>query len=97
MFNLTMLLLGLASMVLGSILRVRLYLVLGCTGILVDLASIVYKIVIQLQRTYQMTIIGSLLLVLGLSVVAGSVYYKTHREEIEKRLQCLREWFGTYE
>lgn len=97
MFNLTMIVLGLASMVVGSILRVRLYLVLGCTGILVDLASIVYKIVVQLQRTYQMTIIGSLLLLLGLSVVAGSVYYKTHQDEIEKWLDGLRRKFGLWE
>jgi len=96
-FNLTMLLLCLATMGVGSLLRVRLYLVLGAAGALVDLASLAYKVVVRLERTYQMTIIGMLLLMLGAAIVAGSVYYKTRRESVELALAKLRERLGVWD
>lgn len=96
-FHLTMLVLCLAAMALGSLLRVKLYLSLGCAGILVDLASIFHKVIIHMERTYQMTVIGLLLLVLGIAVVGGSVYYKTQRQKVEDWLNRLRTRFGVWE
>jgi len=96
-FNLTLIVLGLAAMICGSILRVRLYLLLGATGILVDLASLFYKIVVRMDRTYRMTLIGLLLLVLGIAVVGGAVYFKSNRKKVEAWLTRLRERLGIWE
>ncbi|MHC4200664.1 MAG: hypothetical protein ACYSU0_11785, partial [Planctomycetota bacterium] len=96
-FHLTMILLGLAAMGVGSFLRVRLYVLLGGGTVLVDLAALGYKFVAKLERTYQMTIIGTLLLLLGVVVVAGSVYYKTQRETVELWLAKVRKRLGTWE
>jgi hypothetical protein len=96
-FNFTMLALCLASMGLGSLFRIRLYLMMGFGGLLITVASIVYKVVIGLDTTYRMTSIGSLLLLLGVGLVAGSVYYKTHRVEFEQKLNRFRSFLGDWE
>jgi len=82
-FNLTMIVLCLLAMGLGGLLRVRLYLALGLAGLLVDLVSILYKALVHMERGARMTVIGSLVLVLGAIVVFGAIYYKTHKERFE--------------
>jgi hypothetical protein len=96
-FHVTLLILGLAAMVLGSFLRLKLYLVLGCATILVDLAALFYKMVIRMEKTFQMTVIGVLLLLLGIAVVGGSAYYKTQRQTIDAWIKRLRERLGVWE
>lgn len=93
-FNLTLILLGLVAMVVGSLLRVRLYLVLGLLGILVDLGSILHGAVVQMESAYRWTVVGSLLLLVGIGVVGGSVYYKARSEAIEARIARLRKFWG---
>jgi len=83
-FNVTLLFLCLASMALGSAMRVRLYVVLGFAGVAVDLASIVVKVLIHMDRGERMTSVGVLVLLLGAALVGGAVYYKTHRDEIDE-------------
>ena len=96
LFNLTMIFLGIASMIFGTLLRLRLFLIVGAAGIIADLISIFSKMVMHMERTAQMTAIGMLILVLGVSLVIGTVYYKTHREAfnavLEKWLSKLRQW-----
>jgi hypothetical protein len=96
-FNLTLLLLCLACMALGSVLRVRLYLVLGFAGVLVDLASIVVKVLVRMERGERMTSVGVLVLLIGAALVGGAVYYKTHRDEIDERLAVWRGRLGAWE
>lgn len=95
-FNGTMLGLCVASMLLGSLLRVRLYLVLGFCGIVVNLASIVVKVIRNFERNAQMMSVGSLILLTGIALVAGAVYFKTHRAQVaawnEAWRQRLRSW-----
>jgi len=83
-FNVTLLFLCLASMALGSAMRVRLYVVLGFAGVAVDLASIVVKVLVHMDRGERMTSVGILVLLLGAALVGGAVYYKTHRDEIDE-------------
>ncbi len=96
-FNLTLLLLCLAAMALGSLLRIRLYLVLGLAAVLVDLASIVAKVLVRMDRGERMTSVGLLVLVLGGGLVSGAIYYKTHRDVIEERLATWRQRLGRWE
>ncbi len=95
-FNLTMMLLCLAAMAIGSFFKVRLYLFLGFGALIVDLFSIVYKVMRHMENI-RMTAIGLLILLLGAGLVIGSVYFKAHREEIEAWLERVRARFGTWE
>jgi hypothetical protein len=87
----------LAAMALGSLLRIRLYLVLGFAAVLVDLASIVVKVLVRMDRGERMTSVGVLVLVFGGALVSGAIYYKTHKDEIEARLSAWRRRLGSWE
>ncbi|HEV7502803.1 MAG TPA: hypothetical protein VGQ33_22450, partial [Vicinamibacteria bacterium] len=89
-FNLTLLVLCLAAMALGSAIRVRLYVVLGFAGVAVDLASIVVKALVYMDRGERMTSVGILVLLMGAALVGGAVYYKTHRDEIDSMTDSWR-------
>jgi len=82
-FNLTMILLCLLGMGLGSFLRIRVYLAMSFAGLMVDLISILYKVLIQMERSARMTIIGSLVLVIGAILVFGAIYYKTNKAKLD--------------
>lgn len=97
-FHATMIVVCLAAMALGSLLQVRLYVVCGFAGLFVDLASIVYRVVAGIdERGTQMTVIGSLVLIAGISLVLGAIYYKTHRDDINRRMDRLTGTFGSWE
>jgi len=96
-FNLTLLLLCLAAMALGTFVRVRLYLVLGFVGIVVDLASITVKILTHLDRAARMTSVGAIVLLLGTALVGGAVYVKTHHDELDAWLESIRRRFSAWE
>jgi len=96
-FNLTLVILCLLSMGLGSFLRIRLYLVLGFAGLMVDLGSIVYKMLARMDRSAQMTIVGSLVLVIGALLVFGAIYFKTHQEALTARFDGWRRRLGEWE
>jgi hypothetical protein len=96
-FNVTLLLLCLGAMGLGSLLRVRLYLVLGFFGLVVDLLSLTLKVLVHMDRGARMTSVGALVLLLGVSLVGGAVYYKTHREELDAWADALRARLGGWE
>ena len=88
-FHLTMLLLCLGIMGLGGWLKVRIYLYLGFAGLMVDLCALGYKQLVGMDRGIRMTVIGAIVLLIGVSLVVGAVYFKTHRDEISAR---LRKW-----
>jgi hypothetical protein len=81
--NLTMILLCLLAMALGSLLRIRLYLALGLAGLLTDLVSLLYKVLVQMERSARMTVIGTLVLVIGSILVFGAIYYKTNKAAVD--------------
>jgi hypothetical protein len=96
-FNLTLIVLCLMSMGLGSFLRVRMYLVLGFAALLVDVASIVFKVIRAADQTAQRAAIGALLLVIGIGLIAGAIYYKTHRDQINDVIDRWRKRLGAWE
>ncbi len=96
-FNLTLIAVSLAAMALGSFFRIRLYLVLGFAGLMVDVASIVFKVLRVMDRSSRMTIVGSMVLLIGVSLVSGAIYYKTHRDRINHQLDRLRTKAGEWE
>jgi hypothetical protein len=95
-FNLTMILLCLLGMGLGSFLRIRVYLAMSFAGLMVDLISILYKVLVQMERSARMTIVGSLVLVIGAILVFGAIYYKTNKAKfdawVEKWRAKLARW-----
>lgn len=96
-FNLTLVILSLAAMGLGSFVRVRLYLVIGFGALVIDLMAIVVKVLIHIDRGPRMTAIGSLVLLVGAALVFGAIYHKTNKEQIDRRINRLRAVFGDWE
>ena len=96
-FNLTLIILSLVSMGLGSFLRIRLYLVLGFATVLVDVVSIVIKVVRAADQTAQRATIGALLLVIGIGLVGGAIYYKTRRDQVDNVIDSWRKKLGAWE
>ena len=96
-YHLTLILLCLAAMGLGSFFRVTLYLALGFGGLVVDLASIVYKVMAHMQRSARMTTVGALVLVVGVALVFGAAYYKTRQREISAYVEGWRRRFSSWE
>ena len=82
-FNLTMILLCLLAMGLGSVLRIRLYLALGFAGLMVDLVSLLYKVLVQMERSSRMTVVGCLVLLIGGILIFTAIYYKTNKARID--------------
>jgi hypothetical protein len=50
-----------------------------------------------MERSLQMTMIGSLVLVVGAALVFGAIYYKTHKTEIGELLDRWRLRFAGWE
>jgi hypothetical protein len=96
-FNLSLILLCLAAMGLGSFFRIRLYLVLGFSMLVLDLVTIVGKVLTQMQRSTQMTAVGSVVLLIGVGLVFGAIYYKTHQVALNATADRWREKFGGWE
>jgi len=96
-FHLIMVTLSLMAMGLGGFLRVRPYLVLGFAGLAVDLASLFYRMLAEVDRTMRMTVIGGVVLAIGSSLVIGAIYYKTNRSQIEGIILRLRQKIANWE
>ena len=96
-FNLSLILLCLAAMGLGSFFRIRLYLTLGFSMLLLDLVTIVAKVLTGMERGIQMTAVGSIVLLIGVTLVFGAIYYKTHQATLTATADRWREKFGGWE
>jgi hypothetical protein len=96
-FHLTLLVLGVLAMSLGSFLKVRLYVLLGFAGVLTDLASILYKVLIHMDRSSRMTLIGTQVLILGALLIGGAVVYKTHQEQFNEKVDFWRRRLTSWE
>ena len=55
------------------------------------------KMVWHMDRSLQMTVVGVLILVVGTGLVAGTVYYKTHRAALNTALNRWLRRFGDWE
>jgi len=95
--NVVLLALCLASMALGGFLRIRLYVALGFGALMIDLLALFVKAVGHMERSLRMTMVGSLVLVVGAALVFGAIYYKTHKAEIGERLDRWRLRFAGWE
>jgi len=96
-FNLTLILLCLVAMGLGSLLLVRVYLAMGFTGLLVGLGNLLVRALVHAERSVRMTVVGSLVLVIGAALVFGAIYYKTNKDRIDDWLARQRAKLGTWE
>lgn len=96
-FLLTLGVLCLAAMALGGFLRIRLYLVLGFSGLVVDLGAVLYRVLVTMDRGPRMTAVGSLVLLVGIALVFCAIYYKTHREAIQAKIDGWRERLRSWE
>lgn len=96
-FNLSLILLCLAAMGLGSFFRIRLYLTLGFSMLLLDLVTIVAKVLTGMERGIQMTAVGSIVLLIGVTLVFGAIYYKTHQAALTATADRWRSRFGDWE
>ncbi|MBL6764056.1 MAG: hypothetical protein ISQ14_03805, partial [Verrucomicrobiae bacterium] len=89
-FNLIVIALCLAAMGFGSLLRIRLYLAIGFAGLVVDLIAILYRVMIRLDDGALMSSAGLFILVAGVALVGGAVFYKTHAQTLSARLNAWR-------
>ncbi|MCM8535421.1 MAG: hypothetical protein NE334_05750 [Lentisphaeraceae bacterium] len=96
-FNITMLAISLLGMTFGGFLKIRLYLIVGFTGLLTNLTSIMTRQVISMDKGSRMAILGSLILLIGGALVFGNLYYKTHQESIRGFIDKWRKRFGVWE
>lgn len=96
-FNFTLILLCLVSMAAGSLLRIKMYVSIGFAALMVDIVAILYRVTVRMGRGSRMTVIGSLVLLIGIALVCGALYYKTHQQDINRRLDRWREKLGTWE
>ncbi len=95
--NVVLLALCLASMALGGFLRIRMYVALGFGALMIDLLALFVKAVGHMERSLRMTMVGSLVLVVGAALVFGAIYYKTHKAEIGDLLDRWRLRFAGWE
>jgi hypothetical protein len=96
-FHATLLALGLLAMGVGSFLRIRVHVVLGFGAVLVDLASILVRGLAHMERGTRMTALGCGVLVLGAALVAGAVWVKVRRAEVDAALDRLRGKLAAWE
>jgi hypothetical protein len=96
-FHLTLLVLCLAVMALGPLLRVQIYLYLGFAGFATDLIALVVKQFQALDRSLQMMGVGALLLLFGIVVVGGAILFKTRHEALGSLANKVRDKLGNWE
>jgi len=71
--------------------------VLGFSALIIDICSLLYKVLVHMDRSNRMTIIGSLVLLIGIMLVGGAVYYKTNQDKINSFLNKWRQRLGEWE
>jgi len=64
---------------------------MGFAGLMVDLISILYKVLVHMERSARMTIVGVLVLAIGALLVFGAIYYKTKKTALDN---WLNRWRG---
>ncbi len=89
LFHFIVILLALLAMGLGGLLRIRLYLVLGFSALVIDLIALGVKTLWHMERTARMSAIGAVVLVLGAALIGGAVYAKARRDDIDR---WIRRW-----
>ena len=90
-------LLSIITMGIGSFLKIKLYVIMGFASLIVSVGTIIYKVMIEMEKTSQMILIGSLVLLSGIVMVFGAVYYKTHQEVVLPFIERCRKRFGEWE
>jgi len=95
--NLVLLAVCLAAMGIGSLLQIRMYVALGLGALLIDLIALMVKMVGLMERSVRMTVVGSVVLLVGAGLVFGAIYYKTHRKEVGELLARWRLRFAGWE
>jgi hypothetical protein len=95
-FNLALLLLCLGTIALGTWLRLAVYVLLGLSVLLLDLASLTVRALARLDSQARMIWVGVAVFLLGALIVAAAVYRKARREEIDAWLAHRRSGFGTW-
>jgi hypothetical protein len=88
--DLALVVLCLGAMGIGGLVKVKLYVVLGFTALMTDLGSVFVKTAAQMERSVRMTVVGSLVLLIGAALVFGAIYYKAHQQELAAFLERWR-------
>lgn len=96
-YNLTLVVASLAAMALGGVVRVRLYLVLGFAALVLDLLTLLGKAVAGMERSARMISVGSVVVVVGVGLVFGAVFYKINRKDVDAWLERFRLRFAGWE
>jgi hypothetical protein len=97
MFHMTFILLSIAMMAVGGLLRVKLYVVVGFFGAFIDALVLLVKTVAAMNRGPRMTLIGAFVLLIGAALVGGAIYYKAHRDALLERFSRFRSRFAGWE
>jgi hypothetical protein len=96
-FHATFILLSVMMMAVGATMRVKLYLVIGFFGALLDAVVLLVKAVAYMDRGPRMTLIGAFVLLTGALLVGGAIYYKAHKDALLERYGRVRSRFAGWE
>ncbi|MEQ1917557.1 MAG: hypothetical protein ABL955_00030 [Elusimicrobiota bacterium] len=96
-FHMTLLVVAVLAMAAGSLFRTRVYVLLGFAGLLTDLAALLYKLLIHMDRSSRMTLIGTQVLVFGTVLIVGAIYYKTNQDKLNEMFERWRGRLTTWE
>jgi hypothetical protein len=81
----------------GSLLRIRSYFFVGFMAVVIDLLALLGRSVFGLDRGIRMTLLGALVLVLGLTMVIGAAYVKANRDAVKTRIERWQQRLGSGE
>ena len=70
---------------------------MGFAGLMVDLVSILYKVLLHMERSSRMTTIGILVLGIGAILVFGAIYYKTNKADFDAWIERWRQKLGQWQ
>ena len=86
---LALMVLAVGGVMLGILLRVRSFLYLGTTFLLVDVSSLLWYAVVDLRQAWILYVSG---IVLGLAILALFAVFEKRRNDVRAAVERLRQW-----
>ncbi len=82
---------GLILLLAASFIRLRAYFFAAWAAVLVGLGSLTYHGLHELERGLRMSLLGALILAVGMGLVGGTILLKAHRERILAWVEAWKE------
>ena len=86
---LALMVLAVGGVMLGMLLKVRSFLYLGTTFLLVDISSLLWYAVVDLRQAWILSVSG---IALGVAILALVAVLEKHRNNVRAAIERLRQW-----